>query len=269
MQNAQQSSTDLSNNKEIIPYVHSDVDTVAANSIVLDSLPYIDNVHPDYEAYALTLIEEEMQVMKPRLNAIDHLFNPLNRVNEGVPLSFEKTIYQMNKNEYANIIARDGKPRTNPIDYTKSVDATVPIIDVTDDNALSEWEEALRQAKIELEHERIRLANTELLSEFESSRWKHHNKILEERYSKPMLLISKEEQMNVDAINSKRKEMQETQVGPKLQTLETRWSELVEKNRRLERAKFSLQQEVEMLKKVSNVTPETFGGNKSKVKDNN
>lgn len=29
--------------------------------IVLDSLPYIDQVHPDYEAYALTLIEEEMQ----------------------------------------------------------------------------------------------------------------------------------------------------------------------------------------------------------------
>jgi hypothetical protein len=33
--------------------------------IVLDALPYAETVHEDYEAYALTLVEEEMKINQP------------------------------------------------------------------------------------------------------------------------------------------------------------------------------------------------------------
>ena len=32
-----------------------------SSKVIVDSLPYIDYLHPDYEAYALSLIEHEMK----------------------------------------------------------------------------------------------------------------------------------------------------------------------------------------------------------------
>merc|ERR1719242_2265433 len=89
-------------------------DTAKQKSITLDSLPYIDNLHPDYEAYALTLIEEEMQKMEQEKEKspsspsddfvlLRHLPNPLGMTNSAdtTPSSFvtkaEKTNYSLNK----------------------------------------------------------------------------------------------------------------------------------------------------------------------------
>ena len=83
--------------------------TSNSNEIMLDSLPYIDNLHPDYEAYALTLIEEEMQTMgepPSEEELLRHLPNPLgpSGTADSVPASLLES--SLNRTEYEQLVTR-------------------------------------------------------------------------------------------------------------------------------------------------------------------
>ena len=238
------------------------------NSIALDSLPYIDNVHPDYEAYALSLIEEEMHHISPRTDALDHLPNPFLRDKDGIPLFGGKS--NLNQTEYSEFIARNGQPRQDTLDFDNNSIAAEPhghAIQTQDG-----WETSLRQAKLEFEYQRSRMLNLELQAEYESGLWRHYNATLERQYAKPMSTRLEEQRLEVDKINGRRKELQETQAGPKLQILGNRWGELISKNQRLARATGVLEEEVLSLRSAAGtvaINGENETGSKREVDSDN
>ena len=214
-----------------------------SSEIALDSLPYIDHVHPDYEAYALSLIEEEMQKMENKHT--DILSYDANSTPE-----FKSSKYGINKVEYEALVARNGQPRneSDQIDFVQKSKSVMP----QDTSDKLEWEKAIERAKIEVEYERLRQVNAELQSEYETSVWKHHTTVIES-FSAGVKSKLEEQLMKVDQINAGRKEMQEVQAAPKLGALNQRWGELIHKNQHLARGVQVLQAEVKGYRKITGV----------------
>jgi len=201
--------------------------------ISLDSLPYIDQVHPDYEAYALTLIEEEMQSMTPPA--------PVTYSHASIPdFKSSASAISLNQIEYTNLVNRNGQPRKENIDFYKIMKAkSAP----PSDGSVADWQSAVQHAKKELEHERIRQTNLDLENEFASSLWKHHAQILE-RSSTATDKELQAQLLGVDQINAQRKEMQEVQAMNKLGKLNYRWEELIKKNLHLMKGVGELEKEI-------------------------
>ena len=209
------------------------------NEVVLDSLPYIDQVHPDYEAYALTLIEEEMQKLQPP--------QPMSYDANSSP-SFKSSKHQINKIYYEEAVKRNGQQRNekDQIDFTQKMKSSMP----QNSSDKLQWEETINHAKVELEYERLRQVNAELQAEYDSSLWKYHSNVLESnsKYAKKCL---EDQLMKVDQINARRKEMQEVQAAPKLGALNHRWGELIHRNRHLARGVRTLENDVKGFRKIS------------------
>ena len=204
------------------------------SEIILDSLPYIDNVHPDYENYALTLIEEEMQQMQSESILPVSLIGK----NDGVhstPESFRSSTsgFALNKLEYETCATRNGESRIGPVDYFEKMKRSSGL--PQDLSNKKEWKNSIRCAKIEFEYERLRLVNAELQAEYESSLWKHHA-LLMEKMSKSIEEELEHQHLIVDKVNAKRKDMQEGHAAPKLTSLNSRWEELIRKNQHLVKA---------------------------------
>ena len=117
-----------------------------------------------------------------------------------------------------------------------------------------QWEKSIRQAKIELEYERLRQVNAELQSEYSSSLWKYHANEMESN-SKFIKSCLEDQLMKVDTINARRKDMQEVQAAPKLVALNQRWAELIHKNRHLARGVGDAEDELVRLQKTTGVLP--------------
>jgi len=239
-------TTALTSYGEEQPISHDDGETTTTKTptvIELDSLPYIDDIHPDYEAYAITLIEEEMQTMPPPppTSSLDHLVD-----QNGIPLSFTRTPHNtINHTEYKALAARNGAPRPSPIDYTQTYTVT------PSPTTLPQWETALSQTKVQLEHEQSRLLNLELQSHYESALWQRHiATTLPTRYAEPMATELRRRRLAVDERNAERKRVQEVEAGPKLKVLEGRWTEVVERNRRLVEGIGVVGTEVERLREL-------------------
>ena len=100
-------------------------------AVVLDSLPYVEAVHEDYEEYALSLIEEEMKQLEPR---------PLKKLR---PLHFRTP---MMKAEYSErVVDGEFKPRE---------EQSYQPLKILRPSTLEEWRNvALPQAKARLEQQ--------------------------------------------------------------------------------------------------------------------
>lgn len=226
--------------------------TNISNEIKLDSLPYIDNLHPDYEAYALTLIEEEMQNMgeppseEALLRHLPNLLGPSGTA-DSTPTSFAGS--KPNRTEYEHLVARQGQPRDEIIDYREKMKSTKP----NDINNDEEWKDALKKARTELEYERLRMVNVELQSEYESSLWKHQTKRLELVSNNVKSNLS-QQRVNVDQINARRKDMQMVKAAPKLHILSQKWDEGLNRVKVLSDGVRKLNSEVEELRKVTGVS---------------
>ncbi|GFH47808.1 hypothetical protein CTEN210_04284 [Chaetoceros tenuissimus] len=195
------------------------------NQVVLDSLPYIDQVHPDYEAYAMSLIEEEMKTME----APDPPSSSEPKFNSS----------SINHVEYQQLVERNGEARSDTVDFTK-----IHTVDPKDKK------KAIHSFKIQLEHERIRQVNLELEGEFSSSIWKHHVGLLEKSTSEVETQLQ-QQLMQVDQINANRKESQEKRAMVELGKLGYRYEELVRKNQHLNKGIVALENEVETLRAQS------------------
>jgi len=214
--------------------------------VIYDSLPYTEKSHPDYEAYAITLIDQEMQK------------SPANPgLNKGSAMSasplFGSRGSCINKIEYLDLLQRGTSIRPIPIDFSKTHTAMEPTIQSPDSKeedsqAVLSWQKSLNTAKIALEYQRIRLLHLELQAELESDLWKYHNSIIDVHHYQPVLKALENQRRVVDNINAKRKHQQESYMGPKLRVLETKWSELIGTNRQLVTAIKLLEDEVNSLR---------------------
>jgi len=215
-------------------------------TIIFDSLPYIekDRIHPDYEAYAINLIDQEMQALPMNPNLYPLL--------QEIPLFGNLKDSSISMVEYSELVQRGGKARPDPIDYNRIHVATEPIqsppTSLSNEADVASWQTALNSAKIELEYQRNRLINLELQAEFESNLWKYHNTILDTHQSQPIQKTLEHQRNKVDRINAKRKYQQESQMGPKLQLLERKWGELIGTNQQLVTAIRMLEDEISSLR---------------------
>ena len=194
--------------------------------VVLDSLPYVDPVPPeDYEQYALALIEDEMKRQKPPSSAV---------VKELAPLNFRTPLFQ---SEYEKV--SQGKP-LEPLVLPSSP----PPVDVSDCNDKDSLMEAVQQARIEYEKERIRAVTLQIEKETGVSQWKQWN----DQVLNPLLqqnqAVLERQKLSVEQINARRQEQQQG-IGKRLQVLETQYHDLVQKQFQLRQAIAGLEQELQ------------------------
>eukprot|EP00984_Skeletonema_dohrnii_P016016 scaffold7021_cov120-Skeletonema_dohrnii-CCMP3373.AAC.2 len=250
-----------------------------ANEIVLDALPYVEPLDPNYENYAIQLIEEELQHESTGVSgehpSLQTLLAPVSSSRKGTSaetINFGTTDLSsqcpqfggkapMAVAAYEAIMAKKSNPenttfittnkqwlhnRSDPMAHQK--------FDQVDDKSklITNLHTSISTQKIALEHQRHRLINLELQQTFQTPQtYTHYNtNQLEGQIVNPLQQTVERQRMEVDAINATRMEEQQRAMGT-LDGLSRKYYELVDKNLRLGEAVKGLEGEVEGLKKES------------------
>jgi hypothetical protein len=167
------------------------------------SLPYIDHITADEKQQIDAMIVQEM--------------------NESGPMTGEVEESQLGSMP---------QPMQQAID-TSRYSLPQPLDDAND--SIESWEKAVENARVQLEHQRGRLVNLQLLLKYGPASWRAHNEILS------AMVQNTEEQVNVlhgDAlhVNKERKIIQmraEQELASSTYSHQT-YMDLVDKNKRLE-----------------------------------
>ena len=260
----------------------TDVKNIAhpANEIVLDALPYVEPLDPNYENYAIQLIEEELQHDAGNVSgehpSLQTLVAPISSRsgtretnNLGTPdyLSSQCPQFRgkapMAVAAYEAIVARKSNPENNNNDSSNinkpwvnnrpDPMASQNFDQVQDKSKLiTDLHTSISTQKIALEHQRHRLINLELQQTFQTPQtYTHYNTTqLESQIVNPLQQTVERQRMEVDAINATRMEEQQRAMGT-LDGLSRKYYELVNKNLRLGEAVAGLEGEVEGLKRES------------------
>jgi hypothetical protein len=191
------------------------------SEMVIDSLPYVEAVHEDYEEYALAMIEEEMKQFPPR---------PL----KSIPAINYRT--PMMKAEYsARVVENEFQPRE---------ERSYQPLKIARPSTLDEWREvALPQAKARLEAERLRGLVLEAEKEEAVQNWKSYNSELLEQMKAQWSRALSEQQEGVEEINFQRQRSQQTQYGPELDQLTTDYQQMLYRRNQLEHSIEGLRRE--------------------------
>lgn len=195
---------------------------------ILDSLPYYDN---DLEWYPVLKEKVEKELAREPKPPSD--LHPL------VPPPLE-----MFKNnpilaaEFSRV--ETGQP-LNALDISKY---QLPGPTSAGDQS---WQEALRNAHAQLEHQRLRHTNLTLLQTYGANAWRINNYHLEESAKQAERALEELKERTTD-LNRERKNSQ-TRYGSQLTALETKWTELLSSILQIEMANVALDTEVNRLRK--------------------
>ena len=198
--------------------------------VLIDSLPYVEEVHQDYEDYALTLIEDEMKQIEPRplkMMPALHFRTPLmkaeyrERVVDGDFKAREPHSYQQRK-----------IPRPSTLEELRTV--------------------ALPQAKSRFEAERIRGSVLDAETEEAVLNWKAYNTIVLEQIRDQLSKTLAGQKEAVEEINFQRQQAQQNQYWPELQHLSTDYQQILYRRNQMEHA-------IEGLRREANLTGKRKG----------
>ena len=98
----------------------------------------------------------------------------------------------------------------------------------------------------QLEHQRTRIANLDLMLEYGCEAWKDYNAVLQDLMAKSQAQLT-EQKKQIQEVNWNRKNQQNL-VGEKMKRLEANWVGLVSKNYEIERAIVKLEADLKKLK---------------------
>lgn len=191
----------------IVVYANEDKDSDVP--YVLDSLPFIETLHEDYEEYALFLVDEEMKRMVPP------------KVDRLPPLKFQSQLLQNDFETLSATSSRDEVVSPDLVDL--EIRATEPLEDTVE-----AWRQAVRAAKAEYEAERQRSVVLEIeKSDASTYQWKRYGMMLEaiHKDEQTSMIAAKEA---VDVINANRQINQE-KVGQTLNLLTSQFHAAVQK----------------------------------------
>ncbi|OJT15981.1 Pre-mRNA-splicing factor SPF27 [Trametes pubescens] len=110
-----------------------------------------------------------------------------------------------------------------------------------------EWQEALKNARAQLEHQKLRQTNLALLQQYGSNAWRIHN-YLNEASAKNVEKALEDLKNLTTEVNRERKNFQ-TRLGSQLTSLETRWTELISSILQIEMANVALEVEIDRVNK--------------------
>lgn len=194
---------------------------MAQSAVILDSLPYVEAVHEDYEEYALSLIEEEMKQLQPRA------LKKLPPINFRTPLM---------KAEYTErVVDGEFKPRE---------ERSYQPLKIVRPTTLDEWRNvALPQAKARLEAERIRGLLLDAEKEEAVENWKAYNSQMLEglRAQWANALVGRNDA--VEEVNFQRQQAQQQQYWPEIVQLTTDYQQMLYRRNQLEHAIEGLRRE--------------------------
>jgi len=202
----------------------------------LDSLPYIDYLHPDYETYALSLIENEMQKDDPTKL---HTQCDRYKIRPSNDNCFLKNAL-VSQQEYKELESRNGEPRRdNTALFQKIIQEPRKLGQIST--------EATSSLKIEIEKLRHDNVNLQLQQIFESGQWRLYNQSLEQ-FSNKYQSIVQEQKRKIDDINGVRASKQEA-IYERLNKGHMKWADLVYKHCKLAMATNKLEPDVKRRRK--------------------
>jgi Breast carcinoma amplified sequence 2 (BCAS2) len=190
----------------VVVYDNEDKETKVP--YVIDSLPFIETLHEDYEEYALFLVDDEMKRMVPP------------KVDSLAPLKFRS---QLLKHDFETLSANSSRNDLPPELVDLEIRATEPLEDTVE-----AWRQAVRAARAEYETERQRSVVLEIeKSDASTYQWKRYGTMLEaiHKDEQTTMMAAKEA---VDVINATRQINQE-KVGHTLHLLTSQFHAAVHK----------------------------------------
>jgi hypothetical protein len=218
--------------------------TMAASTrmIVFDSLPYVESVHEDCKQYAMALIEDEI---KKKTTTVESQLSPHPHL---LPLLQELPLRNAHlEKEYNDRILRSSHPTTTTTEQSDSL-PIIPPDENSDNNpnttttssTVTEWQDAVRKAKLAYEKERLRSFYLDLQDHSEKL---YNETILDPQHVAYRRRIETQTQ-TIHQINAQRK-AQQTEMGHQLSVvLQTQYHELIEKHRALKLAICPLEREL-------------------------
>jgi len=205
----------------------------ASNQVVVDALPYIDLGYdePGVREAALALVEEETRRYRPTKNYLENV----------LPTTLSMTAFEtpLMKAEFDRVASRSPMDTLSMKRYELP---TPPAAKMTDVGA---WNECVENSMAQLEHQRTRITNLELMSEFGTEAWKIYNEVLT-RLAEGSQRQLKDIKKQLQDVNWSRKH-QQSGVGDKLRQLESEWVGLVSKNYEIEQALAKMEAEIQKM----------------------
>eukprot|EP01091_Cochliopodium_minus_P017175 TRINITY_DN6656_c0_g1_i1.p1 TRINITY_DN6656_c0_g1~~TRINITY_DN6656_c0_g1_i1.p1 ORF type:complete len:218 (-),score=57.49 TRINITY_DN6656_c0_g1_i1:24-635(-) len=151
-----------------------------------DSLPYVDVVDPNDLKIAENLVNEEMKRFRPSKDYLSEYPN--------INLNFENTVFL--SNEFERL--KSGKVNDNSYDFQR-------LLKEPNERAKDEeWENSIKNAKANYEHQQLRIINLELLNSYGKNSWLHYLQYLQ-NYKKTLALQLEEFNQEITIVNRKRK----------------------------------------------------------------
>ncbi|KAJ7225843.1 breast carcinoma amplified sequence 2 [Mycena pura] len=194
---------------------------------LFESLPYYDNDLEQFPELKAKVEREFAREAKPPAT-----LHP--RVPPAPVLFAKQPLLQA---ELERIESHQELPRLDTLRYQ----LPAPAAPGTDE----EWQAAVKNAQSQLEHQCIRQTNLQLLQTYGANAWRIHNYLLESTVKQTDQALEELKQMTVE-VNRERKNMQ-TRLGNQLNSLETRWTELISNVLQIELANVALDAEVNRL----------------------
>jgi len=204
-----------------------------SSEVVVDALPYIDHGYdePGVREAALAMVEEETRRYRPTKNYLDHL-PALNLT------SYETDLM---KAEFDRLASRQPMDTLSMKRYELP---TPPPGKMTDIQA---WTECVDNSMAQLEHQRTRIMNLDLMLDYGAESWKQYNEVLQDMLNRVQGQLG-DVKKSIQEVNWSRKN-QQTMVGDRLKQLETNWVGLVSKNYEIEQAVLNMEQEFFLLRR--------------------
>ena len=197
--------------------------------VVLDALPYVETVHEDYEAYALTLVEEEMKKITPT------------ELPELPPLKLSK----LSQQHYNQIASGEETAKFQPYTVNPPADADDP----------EAWKKSVQEARAAYEAERLRRMVLELDADHGAHQWRHYTSSVLETLDTKLQQDHARQREQVDEINLQRQQHQQ-EAGRTIAILQNQWQDLVQKKYSLALATGELEAEVDVMRKRLPTEPE-------------
>lgn len=182
------------------------------------------------------MVEEETRRYRPTKNYLEHL--PSLSLS-----SFETPLLR------AELDRVSSRAPMETLSMKRYELPTPPAGKMTD---VAAWAECVENSRAQLEHQRTRIANLELMVDFGCEAWKQYNDALQQMVSESQARLAALKK-EVQEVNWARKN-QQSAVGERLRGLESGWVGLVSKNYEIEQALVNMEADIRRTKEENDTT---------------
>ncbi|KAG0150990.1 hypothetical protein CROQUDRAFT_651866 [Cronartium quercuum f. sp. fusiforme G11] len=229
------------------------------SKVTVDSLPYYDrdlDIVPNLRQRVEREIEKELKTQNnlstcsdsqqrinhpfleqfPELSSVSSSIKPKEIYHDLLKISLPSLVEQWGIN-------------SQPTNHNNDLGLDLERLNIPypkDLNDLKGWQQSFNNSKAQLEQQRLRLLNLNLINQFGSNHWKLYNFLIEKEISK-LTLILDDFTNQIDRVNRRRKANQ-TDVGDQLNDLSQKWQNLISNNISIEIMNLNLTNEIKSLK---------------------